>query len=74
MSSSEQWRQIAWTTAGGVMLRRWKAAPKMGKGRKLYDDLPSAHRERRQLFGRSFHPDRIPTSVMEPELQSDRPN
>ncbi|MBW4508425.1 MAG: hypothetical protein KME64_18195 [Scytonematopsis contorta HA4267-MV1] len=25
--------------------------------------------ERRQMFGRSFHPDRIPSSQMEPELQ-----
>jgi hypothetical protein len=36
-----------------------------------FDDF--AHRssrdERRQLFGRSFHPDRIPSTQMEPELQ-----
>jgi len=35
-----------------------------------FDDFAqrSSHDERRQLF-RSFHPDRIPTEQMEPELQ-----
>jgi len=43
-----------------------------------FDDFAqrSSHQERRrQLFGRSLHPDRIPTaSQMEPELLCDRPN
>jgi hypothetical protein len=36
-----------------------------------FDDFAhrSSRAERRQLFGRSFHPDRVPTSQMEPELQ-----
>ncbi|MGI0484042.1 hypothetical protein ACN4EK_01325 [Pantanalinema rosaneae CENA516] len=36
-----------------------------------FDDFAqrSTREERRQLFGRSFHPDRIPSSQMEPELQ-----
>lgn len=37
-----------------------------------FDDFAhrSSREERRQLFGRSFHPDRIPASQMEPELQN----
>lgn len=36
-----------------------------------FDDFArrSTREERRQIFGRSFHPDRIPTNQMEPELQ-----
>ncbi|HEY9620164.1 MAG TPA: hypothetical protein V6C78_07335 [Crinalium sp.] len=36
-----------------------------------FDDFArrSSREERRQLFGRSFTPDRIPSSQMEPELQ-----
>jgi hypothetical protein len=36
-----------------------------------FDDFAkrSSRDERRQLFGRGFHPDRIPTQQMEPELQ-----
>lgn len=36
-----------------------------------FDDFAqrSTREERRQLFGRSFHPERIPSSQMEPELQ-----
>ena len=36
-----------------------------------FDDFAqrSSREERRQLFGKSFHPDRIPSSQMEPELQ-----
>lgn len=36
-----------------------------------FDDFAqrSSREERRHLFGRSFHPERIPTSQMEPELQ-----
>lgn len=36
-----------------------------------FDDFAqrSSHEERRQLFGRSLHPDRIPANEMEPELQ-----
>jgi hypothetical protein len=37
-----------------------------------FDDFAqrSSREERRQLFSRSFHPDRIPASQMEPELQN----
>lgn len=36
-----------------------------------FDDFAkrSSRDERRQLFGKGFHPDRIPTQEMEPELQ-----
>lgn len=36
-----------------------------------FDDFAqrSSHEERRQLFGRAFHPDRIAADQMEPELQ-----
>jgi hypothetical protein len=36
-----------------------------------FDDFAqrSTKEERRQLFGRSFHPERVPSSQMEPELQ-----
>lgn len=36
-----------------------------------FDDFArrSSREERRHLFGRSFHPDRIPSNQMEPELQ-----
>ncbi|WP_088892171.1 hypothetical protein [Leptolyngbya ohadii] len=36
-----------------------------------FDDFArrSTREERREIFGRSFHPDRIPTNQMEPELQ-----
>ncbi len=36
-----------------------------------FDDFAqrSTREERRQLFGKSFHPDRVPASQMEPELQ-----
>jgi hypothetical protein len=36
-----------------------------------FDDFArrSSREQRRELFGRSFHPDRIPSSQMEPELQ-----
>lgn len=36
-----------------------------------FDDFAqrSSHDERRQLFGKSLHPDNIPASQMEPELQ-----
>ncbi|PSB09792.1 hypothetical protein C7B61_22255 [filamentous cyanobacterium CCP1] len=36
-----------------------------------FDDFArrSSREERRQLFGKSFHPDRIPSNQMEPELR-----
>ncbi|NEQ33345.1 MAG: hypothetical protein F6K04_20505, partial [Leptolyngbya sp. SIO4C5] len=36
-----------------------------------FDDFAqrSSRSERRQLFGRAFHPDRVPSSQMEPELK-----
>lgn len=36
-----------------------------------FDDFAqrSSREERRQLFGQAFHPDRIPSNQMEPELQ-----
>ncbi|MBD1853128.1 hypothetical protein [Leptolyngbya sp. FACHB-711] len=42
-----------------------------GKEYENFDDFArrSTREERRAIFGRSFHPDRIPTNQMEPELQ-----
>ncbi len=71
MSSSEQYkRQIMNDLAGGDV-EALEDAPKMEQEYANFDDFAqrSSHDERRQLFGRSFHPDRIPTEQMEPELQ-----
>lgn len=70
MSSSEQYkRQIMNDLAQGDT-ESLEDAPKMEQYAN-FDDFAqrSSHDERRQLFGRSFHPDRIPTEQMEPELQ-----
>ncbi len=71
MSSSEQYkRQIMNDLAGGDV-ESLEDTPKMEQEYANFDDFAqrSSHDERRQLFGRSFHPDRIPTEQMEPELQ-----
>ncbi len=72
MTSSEQYkRQIMNDLAQGNVesLDNAPAAPEQEY--ENFDDFAqrSSHDERRQLFGQSLHPDKIPPSQMEPELQ-----
>lgn len=71
MTSSEQYkRQIMNDLAQGDA-ETLDDAPTTGQEYANFDDFAqrSTHDERRQLFGRSLHPDQIPSSQMEPELQ-----
>jgi hypothetical protein len=73
MSSSEQYKkEIMNDLAGGntESLDRGSEAD-FSTNYENFDDFAqrSSTEERRSLFGRSFHPDRVPASDMEPELQ-----
>jgi hypothetical protein len=72
MSTSDEYkRQINRDLAAGNVDKLGDAPASSGQDYQNFDDF--AHRssrdERRQLFGRSLHPDNIPTQQMEPELQ-----
>ena len=72
MSSSEEYkRQIMDDLSQGNTETLDDAPMNSGQEYENFDDFAqrSSHDERRQLFGRSLHPDRIPSSQMEPELQ-----
>src|SRR4028119_2397962 len=72
MSSSDQYkREIMNELAGGSVESLEDAPQKLEQEYENFDDFAqrSSHEERRQLFGKSLHPDRIPSSQMEPELQ-----
>ncbi|NEU75158.1 hypothetical protein PI95_022000 [Hassallia byssoidea VB512170] len=72
MSSSEQYkRQIMNDLAQGNVESLDDASVDPSKQYQSFDDFAqrTTTDERRQLFGKSLHPDRIPTSQMEPELQ-----
>lgn len=72
MNSSEQYkRQIMNDLAQGDTEALEDAPMTSEQQYENFDDFAqrSSHQERRQLFGRSLHPDRIPASQMEPELQ-----
>jgi len=72
VNSSEQYkRQIMNDLAQGNSESLDEAPMSSGQEYENFDDFAqrSSHEERRQLFGRSLHPDRIPSSQMEPELQ-----
>jgi len=72
MTSSEQYkRQILNDLAQGNVESLEDAPEASGQQYENFDDFAqrSSHDERRQLFGRSLHPDKIPSSQMEPELQ-----
>ncbi len=72
MTSSEQYkRQIMNDLAQGNVESLEDAPEASGQQYENFDDFAqrSSHDERRQLFGRSLHPDKIPSSQMEPELQ-----
>ena len=72
MSSSDQYkRQIMNDLSGGNVESLEDAPMNAEKDYENFDDFAqrSSHAERRNLFGQALHPDKIPASQMEPELQ-----
>lgn len=72
MSNSDQYRrQIMNDLAQGSSETLDDAPVNLEQQYDNFDDFAqrSSHEERRQLFGRSLHPERIPATQMEPELQ-----
>lgn len=72
MNSSEQYkRQIMNDLAQGNVESLDDAPMRSEQEYENFDDFAqrSSQEERRRLFGQSLHPDRIPASQMEPELQ-----
>lgn len=72
MSSSDQYRrQVMSDLAQGNVENLDEAPTNIEQQYENFDDFAqrSSHEERRQLFGRSLHPERIPAAQMEPELQ-----
>jgi Glu-tRNA(Gln) amidotransferase subunit E-like FAD-binding protein len=69
-TSDEYKKQIMNELAEGNTEALGEAEDDLTKRYQTFDDFAerSSKEERRQLFGRSFHPDLIPTSQMEPEL------
>ena len=70
-SSKDYKRQIMNDLAGGDVESIDAKATQPEQEYANFDDFAnrSSRSERRELFGRGFHPDRIPTSEMEPELR-----
>jgi hypothetical protein len=71
MSSSDEYkRQVMKDLSGGNTESLDDDSSSSG-GYQNFDDFAqrSSRDERHQLFSRSFHPDQIPSSQMEPELQ-----
>ncbi|MBW4650599.1 MAG: hypothetical protein KME06_18200 [Kastovskya adunca ATA6-11-RM4] len=72
MSSSEQYkRQIMNDLAQGNVESLDNVPASPAQDYQNFDDFAqrSSKEERRQIFGRSLHPDKIPVSQMEPELK-----
>ena len=72
MSSSDQYRrEIMNDLAQGNVESLDAPSGDLEQEYENFDDFAqrSSTEERRQLFGRSLHPDRIPPTQMEPELQ-----
>ncbi|MBD2019670.1 hypothetical protein H6F43_05645 [Leptolyngbya sp. FACHB-36] len=72
MPSSEEYkRQIMSDLARGNVDSIDDTSAESNNNYESFDDFAqrSTREERRQLFGRSFHPNQIPASQMEPELQ-----
>ena len=72
MSSSDRYkREIMKDLAGGNVESLDDTSVDPQQDYQNFDDFAqrSTRDERRQLFGRSLHPERIPSSQMEPELQ-----
>jgi len=69
VNSSEQYRRQIMNDLAQGNVENLDEAP--AQEYENFDDFAqrSSQDERRQLFGRSLHPDRIPPSQMEPELQ-----
>ncbi|WP_250123862.1 hypothetical protein [Chroococcidiopsis sp. CCMEE 29] len=69
MNSSDQYRRQIMNDLAQGNVENLDEAP--AQEYENFDDFAqrSSQDERRQLFGRSLHPDRIPPSQMEPELQ-----
>lgn len=70
-SNKDYKRQIMNDLAGGNVESIDNGATQPEKEYANFDDFAkrSSREERRELVGRGFHPDRIPTSTMEPELR-----
>ena len=70
-SSNEYKRQIMDDLAGGNVESLDNDSTKVADSYQNFDDFAqrSSRDERHQLFSRSFHPERVPSSQMEPELQ-----
>lgn len=70
-TSDEYKKQIMSNLAEGNVETLGEVEGDLTQRYQTFDDFAerSSKEERRQLFGRSFHPDRIPTSQMEPELK-----
>lgn len=70
-SSNEYKRQVMRDLAGGNTESIDDAAPQPSQEYANFDDFAkrSSRDERRQLFSRELHPERIPTQQMEPELK-----
>lgn len=72
MSNSDQYRRQIMNDLAQGNTESLDAAPmNLEKEYENFDDFAqrSSHEERRQLFGRSLHPQQIPATQMEPELQ-----
>jgi len=70
-SSRDYKRQVMKDLAGGNVESIDESSTRPENEYENFDDFAkrSSRDERRQLFGQSFHPDRISTQEMEPELQ-----
>lgn len=70
-SSNEYKRQVMNDLAQGNVDSLDDASTGSTNEYENFDDFAqrSSREERRQIFGRAFHPDRIPSDQMEPELQ-----
>ncbi len=73
MSSSDQYKRQIMNDLAQGNTENLDDAPQANLEQEYanFDDFAqrSSHEERRQLFGHSLHPDRIPANQMEPELQ-----
>ena len=71
MTSSEQYKRQIMNDLAQGNAESLDDAPATAQSYENFDDFAqrSSHDERRQLFGQSLHPEKIPSSQMEPELQ-----
>lgn len=70
-TSDDYKRQILNDLSRGNVESLDNPPPSSGREYQNFDDFAqrSSREERRQIFGRSLHPSRIPTNQMEPELR-----